>query len=148
MPSEQKIKQGEFDRHRRIAGDIRRSGVFDQEGCPRCGFKQYKKTFCYGLEPDMGRVVNGFEWCRCVGPHLHGECAACTFAWLERTKDDQLEREGRGAIRFDETLGQNGEIIPLAPGLLLLASPPRSEGPSRAARVPDDAAGTGSADTP
>lgn len=120
MPSEQRIKAGEAERNRQIQGPIQRAHVHDQGGCPACGVpNKLIKKWCYGIEPDLGRIVFGFDGCNVVGPHLHGECAVCGFVWLERTHSDQSDLDGRGALRFDEELGEGGTVIRTAPNKVL-----------------------------
>ena len=129
MPSEQRVKAGEARRQQQISGDLLRAGVYNAR-CPQCGAPpQFKKTYCYGIEPDLQRVVMGFQECPWIGPHLHCVCAVCDFGWFERCASDDLMRDGRGGLRFDETVNEDGEIV-RKPGLSLASNPRRSSGPS------------------
>ena len=114
---EQKIRAQETARFKAMAGALRRAGQHDA-GCPKCGAPQLAKKFCYGLEPDLGRVLHGFPNCEVIGPHLHASCVACEFAWMERTRDDDLMIDGRGAIRHDEEQGEDGRLTRRGPRLV------------------------------
>ena len=128
MGREQRTQQGDLERFKAIAGEIRRAHIFDSGGCPRCGGPaRFKKKYCYGLEPDLGRVLVGFEDCRLVGPHLHSECEVCGFHWFERTNDDDMMRDGRGALRFDEVVSEDGEIVRTKGGLRVLPPEPQTK---------------------
>src|SRR3990172_1444766 len=103
------LTERERERYRKLTGEIRRAGCFNQDGCPKCGVKnQMTKKFCYGIEPDLRKVLFGFPECPLIGPHLHGECAVCGFVWFERTQDDLADLPGRGGLRFDEMLDETG----------------------------------------
>ena len=72
----------------------------DQQ-CPKCRFPGEKlKKHCVGREPEEGIESE----CLIVGDHLHGKCGSCGYSWLERVAGDDLELEGRGALRYDEQM--------------------------------------------
>ena len=78
----------------RTLGGTRPFGIYDQEGCPKCGGKILTKVCCVGamaLERDP-------RACPIDGEHLHGWCGyqphpglvnsgGCGFSWVEHTKD-------------------------------------------------------------
>jgi len=127
MGSEQRVKQGDLELYRAIVGEVEVSKKYDHKGCPKCGVgpasnqpPKFEKKFCYGLEPGLGRVLVGFADCRLVGPHLHGTCAVCGFSWFERCMDDDLMRDGRGGLRHDESVADDGTTVRERPKVLTM----------------------------
>ena len=96
--------------HFRAIGKIKRHGVYDT-GCPKCGQATIGKVHCPGRDREQ---TEGLE-CYILGGHLHAQCGTCKFVWVEHTKDDELDRDWRGGLRFDEML-VNGILtqIPIA----------------------------------
>lgn len=95
--------------HFRAIGPLRRHGVFDT-GCPKCGQATIGKVHCPGRERGQ---TEGLE-CFIFGDHLHSQCGTCKFVWAEHCKDDALDSDIRGGVRFDETL-VDGVLVTVSP---------------------------------
>lgn len=93
-------------------GPIRRHGVWDTK-CPKCATEvRPQKTYCQGRPPEAGLEAK----CYIVGDHLHCNCPACNYAWIERCNDDELDNPVRGGLRHDEIVDDEGRVHP-APSL-------------------------------
>jgi hypothetical protein len=71
----------------RRMGPVRRHGIHDNSGCPKCGQKELRKIH-HSYSP-----LNEQDPCRMVPEHLHTTCATCGFAWREQVRD--CDDEGR-----------------------------------------------------
>lgn len=85
--------------HFRAVGRIKGHGRYDT-GCPKCGQATIGKVHCPGRDREQTENLE----CFILGDHLHAQCGTCKFVWVEHCKDDVLDRDWRGGLRFDETL--------------------------------------------
>ena len=90
----------------REVGGLKRSGVFDATGCPKCGEKALAKNYCQGREEREGLEAG----CIVLGDHMHAKCGTCAYVWLERCKDDHADLDNRGGLRYDEML-VDGKLV-------------------------------------
>lgn len=99
-------EQADIEAHFRVIGALKRHGIYDHDGCPKCKQKTLGKVHCTGR--DRGQT-EGFK-CYILGDHLHGQCGTCKFVWVERAADDTYDIDWRGGKRFDE-LDVDGALV-------------------------------------
>jgi hypothetical protein len=62
--------------------------------CPKCGNKGLHQVFCLPGQSVLPRVSG----CEIDGDHLHRQCAACGYPWVERCYDQLLMSQEEGFL--------------------------------------------------
>lgn len=68
--------------------------------CPKCASKQQYMVYCLPGQSDLPRVAA----CEVDGDHLHRQCAACGYPWVERTYDQLLQSQEEGWLLAESQL--------------------------------------------
>lgn len=68
--------------------------------CPKCSNKNHMLAFCLPGQSNVPRV----QGCEVDGEHLHRQCAACGYPWVERCYDQLLLSQQEGWLMAESQL--------------------------------------------
>ena len=110
-------KKGMIDMNNERMGAVLRRGVYENDGCPKCGAPAQAFTRQWHAGYDDR---NPEDPCKLRGDHLHMTCQACGAPWMEQTKDGSLEINPKASpigATWRDASGRSPEVVETPTGV-------------------------------